>query len=165
MDYAAYQVAIDFNNPRAIQSTLADLTARVKGGVPITAAHGVSGVGEGNVWLADYAGRRNIFKVKGEKDSVSKVREVAGIEPERLASIEEFIAFAVTDNRFRQALTVEFGDPKQADVKKLGDVIKWMSQDVLKEESDTLEADGLAWKDVSGRIPAGTREQFFALPV
>ena len=40
-----------------------------------------------------------------------------------------------------------------------------MSQDVLKEESDTLEAGGLAWKDVSGRIAAKTRELFFALPV
>jgi len=117
------------------------------------------------VWRADYTGKRILFKVKGEKHSVSKVRDVAGVEPEKLASIEEFVAYAVTENRFRQALTVVFGDPKRADVKRLGEVIKWMSQDAVKEEADTLEASGLTWKEVNGRVAAKTREMFFALDV
>jgi RNA ligase len=164
-DYATYEVAIDFNNPQTVQATLAELTAQVEAECPIAKAHGVSGVGEGIVWRAEYTGKRILFKVKGEKHSVSKVRDVAGIEPEKLASVEEFTEYAVTENRFHQALTVVFGDPMQADVKKLGEVIKWMNQDVLKEETDTLEASGLTWKEVNGRMAARTREMFFALEV
>jgi hypothetical protein len=164
-DYPTYSIEIDFNCPQTAQATLADLTAQVEAECPIAKAHGVTGIGEGIVWRTDYTGKRILFKVKGEKHSVSKVRDVAGVEPEKLASIEEFVAYAVTDNRFKQALSVVFGDPKTADIKRLGEVIKWISQDVQKEESDTLEASGLVWKEVNGRVAAKTRELFFALEV
>jgi len=129
----------------------------------VAKAHGVTGIGEGIVWRTDHAGKRILFKVKGVKHSVSKVRDGAGTEPEKLASIEEFVAYAVTENRFQQAMAVVFGDPKCADVKRLGDVIRWMSQDELKEEADTLEASGLTWKEVNGRVAARTRELFLTL--
>ncbi len=164
-DYATYRIAIDFNTPQASQVELAALTAQVEAECPVAREHGVIGVGEGVVWVADYLGKRLMFKVKGEKHSVSKVREIAGVAPEKLASIEEFVAYAVTENRFLQAIGVVFGDPKKADVKRLGEVIKWMNQDVQKEESDTLATSGLEWKDVSGQVAARTRALFFALPV
>lgn len=164
-DYATYQMIIDFNAPQAAQAQLVALTEAVEAECPVAKAHGVSGVGEGIVWRADYGGKRVLFKVKGEKHSVSKVKEIASIAPEKLSSIEQFVTYAVTENRFRQALTVVFGDPKQADVKRLGDVIKWMNGDIQKEESDTLAANGLAWKDVSGQVAAKTRALFFALEV
>jgi len=164
-DYANYRIAIDFNKPQAVQAELAELTMQVETECPIAKAHGVSGVGEGIVWRADYAGKRVLFKVKGEKHSISKVKEIASVAPEKLNSIEQFVTYAVTDNRFQQALAVVFGDPKKADVKRLGDLIRWMSQDIQKEESDTLAANGLTWKEVSGPIAAQTRALFFALEV
>ena len=164
-DYATYAIAIDFNAPQAAQAQLAELTAQVEAECPIAKAHGVLGVGEGIVWTADFLGKRFRFKVKGEKHSVSKVREIAGIAPEKLASIEEFVAYALTENRFQQALSVVFGDPKRADIRRFGEVIKWINQDVLKEETDTLEASGLTWKEVNGPIAARTRALFFALEV
>lgn len=165
LDYDTFEMAIDFNEPQTVQAALAALTDRVETECPIARAHGVEGVGEGIVWSADWTGKRILFKVKGEKHAVSKTKEIAGIEPEKLASIEEFLAFAVTENRLQQALTIVFGHPKEADVKQLGEVIRWMSQDVLKEEADTMEASGLTWKEVAGRVAARTREMFFALEV
>ena len=164
-DYATYRIEIDFNAPQKSQAELAELTAKVEAECPIAKEHGVIGVGEGIVWMADYMGARLMFKVKGEKHSVSKVRELASVAPDKLASIEEFVQYAVTDNRFQQALRVVFGDPKRADVKRLGEVIQWMNRDIQKEESDTLEASGLQWKEVSGPVAARTRALFFALEV
>jgi hypothetical protein len=105
------------------------------------------------------------FKVKGEKHSSSKVKTLAAVDVEKLNSITEFIDYAVTDSRFNQALDITYPNNEPIDVKKMGDLIRWVVNDVIKEESDTLSKNGLEPKDVNKYLSAKVREMFFKLQV
>jgi hypothetical protein len=105
------------------------------------------------------------FKVKGEKHSSSKVKTLAAVDVDKLNSITEFIEYAVTDSRFKQALENTYPNNEPIDVKKMGDLIRWVVNDVIKEESDTLVKNGLEPKDVNKYISTKVREMFFKLEV
>lgn len=165
LDFPTFSVEINFNNPNAVLEQLVKLTEEVERECPVAKARGVEGIGEGIVWVSDFKGKRLMFKTKGEKHSVSKVKSVTSVEPEKLASMTEFVEYAVTPNRLKQALSEVFGESGEPDIKRLGDVIKWIQKDVMKEETDTLVASNLKWEDVAGRCAAKTRELFFAIEV
>jgi hypothetical protein len=146
--------------PQLIQNKLGEITEAVEKECPVAKAFGFSGVGEGVVWSVEYKGINYRFKVKGEKHSVSKVKTLAAVDTEKLNSIAEFVGYAVTENRFNQAIEKVFGDRTKMDIKQMGDLIKWMVNDILKEELDTMSANGLEPKDVNKYISAKTREMF-----
>jgi hypothetical protein len=158
--FETYSIDIDFNMPQLIQNKLGEITEAVEKECPVAKAFGFSGVGEGVVWSVEYKGINYRFKVKGEKHSVSKVKTLAAVDTEKLNSIAEFVGYAVTENRFNQAIEKVFGDRTKMDIKQMGDLIKWMVNDILKEELDTMSANGLEPKDVNKYISAKTREMF-----
>jgi hypothetical protein len=45
----------------------------------------------------------------------------------------------------------------------MGDLIRWVINDVIKEESDTLVKNGLEPKDVNKHVSNRVREMFFKL--
>lgn len=150
-------VMIDFQNPERVQNELVRLTEEAEAQCPAGKYFGVEGVGEGYVWTPSEAELSKDsglwFKVKGEKHSVSKVKTLAEVDPVRLENINEFIEYAVTENRLEQGLS-EVG----LDQKKIGEFIKWVSIDVNKEEGDVLEKNSLTMKDVGGKISTKARE-------
>lgn len=156
-----YAVKIDFERPEEIQNVLADITHKIEEKCPVGDYFGVEGIGEGVVWKpATFPLNSNTelwFKVKGEKHSVSKVKTLAQVNPEKLASVDKFIEYAVTTNRLNQGLTEVFPNGI-IDVKLTGDYIRWVNTDIHKEESDALEASGLTMKDVSRLIGAKARQ-------
>jgi len=115
------------------------------------------------VWTAEFKGVVHRFKVKGEKHSSSKVKTLAAVDTEKLNSITEFVEYAVTDSRFNQALENVFPNNEPVDTKKLGDVIRWVVNDIIKEETDTLASNGLEPKDVNKYISTVVRTKFFKL--
>ena len=159
--FETYEIDIDFNAPQLQQNVLAEITNNVEKECPVGKSFGVSGVGEGVVWIAEYGGINHRFKVKGEKHSVSKVKTLAAVDTEKINSAIEFTNYAVTENRFNQAIEKVFGSENKMDVKKLGDFIKWMVNDIQKEELDTMAANNLEPKDVNKYISNKTREMFF----
>jgi hypothetical protein len=58
-----------------------------------------------------------------------------------------------------------FPNGEPVDVKKMGELIKWVTEDIIKEESDTLISNGLEPKDVNKYLSTKVREMFFKLPV
>lgn len=64
-----------------------------------------------------------------------------------LRNINEFVEYAVTDNRLKQGI-----DEVGLDQKKVGAYIGWVNKDINKEEQDVLEANGLVMKDVGKKI-------------
>lgn len=154
-------ISIDFNVPGTYQNELVEITRLVELECPIGKSMGVSGIGEGVVWehITD-DGLRFSFKVKGDKHSSSKVKKLAEVDTEKMNSIDEFIAYAVTENRLKQGfLEVCSND---ADRKLLGKFIKWISTDVHKEEADTLVDSGLTMKDIGSPLSKRARNWFFA---
>jgi len=123
----------------------------------------ISMIGEGIVWTAEVKGVVHRFKVKGEKHSSSKVKTLAAVDVEKLNSIKEFVDYAVSESRFNQALENVFPNSEPIDVKKMGEVIRWVVNDVIKEEMDTLVENQLEPKEINKYISAKVREMFFKM--
>ena len=158
-DYPTWEMEIDFNNPALKQNDLAEITLAVEAECPVSKAFGFSGIGEGVVWKATVNGNRHVFKVKGEKHSVTKVKTLANVDVDKINSIVEFADYAVNDSRVDQAIENVFG-PEPIDIKKMGDVIRWVVNDVAKEESDTLAKNNLTDKDVNKYLSDRVRKIF-----
>ena len=164
-DFQTYEIEIDFNMPQLVQNKLSDLTIAVEEQCPVAKHFGLEGIGEGIVWSIEFNGVVHRFKVKGEKHSSSKVKTLAAVDVEKLNSINEFVQYVVTESRFNQGLENTFPNNEPIDIKKMGDLIRWVVNDVIKEESDTLVKNGLEPKDVNKYVSSKVREMFFKLGV
>jgi hypothetical protein len=158
-DFQTWSIDIDFNMPQLVQNQLGELTNRVEKECPVSKFFGLSGVGEGIVWSCEVGGVVHRFKVKGEKHSSSKVKTLAAVDIDKLNSIGDFIEHTVTENRFNQALENIFPD-SELDIRMLGNLIKWVINDIIKEESDTMFVNGLEPKDVNKFVSQKVKEMF-----
>jgi hypothetical protein len=154
--FPVYEITIDFNDPKASQNKLVEITNQVEKECPVGKYFGVSGIGEGVVWSSKTYGR---FKVKGDEHSSSKVTTLASVDTEKIASIDEFVKYAATENRFRQGIEQVFTIYGQKpDVKQTKKFITWVTNDIFKEESMTLTENNLIPEDVSKAIATAARE-------
>ena len=163
-DYQSETLDIDFNRPEISQNKLAELTLKVEESCPVAKAMGVSGIGEGIVWKCVTPGWESpefFFKVKGEKHSASKVKTLAAVDVELVASMREFADKTVTENRCRQGIDKLREAGKKLDRTSVGDFIRWVVGDVEKEESDTAAASGIDLKKASGELTKAARTWFF----
>lgn len=152
-DYPQWRIDIDFNDPEAILDELERLTLEVEAECPVAKALGLSGMGEGIVWM--YPGTeygRLWFKTKGLKHKGTKNARIVQIAPEVLASMDAFTEAVLTDSRLEQGFELLRAQHGAVHEEHIGLFLKWIGQDVLKEESDTLDASGLERKQVMGRI-------------
>lgn len=156
---------IDFNMPELSQNKLSELTIAVEEECPVGKAFGFSGVGEGIVWTCEYKGVVHRFKVKGEKHSVSKVKTLAAVDVEKINGIREFVDYAVTENRFNQGLEKTYLNGEPIAIEKIGQLMKWVIGDIIKEETDTMVANNIEPKEIAKYVSAKVKEMFNNLPV
>lgn len=156
-DFQTYKISIDFSVPELSIDKLRELTTDVERQCPVASAFGINGVGEGIVWSSHE--HRLRFKVKGEKHSVSKVKTLAAVDVEKLNTIQEFLDYAVTENRLLQA---QSEITPTLDIKKMGDFIRWVFNDIVKEESDVLAGNNLVDKDIGKYVSMRARTWFLA---
>ena len=163
-DYTTYSIDIDFNMPQLVQNDLSELTIAVEEECPVAKSFGFPNtIGEGIVFSAEFKDIVYRFKVKGERHSSSKVKTLASVDVEKLESIQKFVEYAVTENRFNQAIENVFPNQEPIDTKKLGDVIRWVVNDVIKEEMDTMVENKIEPKEVNKYISSKAREMFFKM--
>ena len=151
LNFEEYYMEIDFDRPHLFTNELARLTEQVENECPVAKSFGVeNGVGEGIVWTVyDHESRKNFqFKVKGEKHSSSNVKTLATVDIEKMRSVDDFVRYSVTENRLKQGIK-ELFDGEELLQSKTGDFVRWVMNDIIKEESDTMEGSGLTKKDVS----------------
>jgi len=122
---------------------------------------------EGVVWrpvdLIQWKESSFWFKVKGKEHSVTKTKQLASVDTEKMNSIKEFINDTVTENRLKQGVGVLMlakGLPR-LEKSHIGDLIRWAFDDIVKEESDTIKASGLAEKEIGSDVAKKTRDWFF----
>jgi hypothetical protein len=162
-DFQTFEIDIDFSKPEEAQNKLVEITNAVEAECPVGKAFGQTGVGEGVVYEGYYKGCRYIFKVKGTKHSSSRVKKLAEVDVEKIASIKEFASYVVTENRLNQAIEQVFTcNSIEPDKKYTGDFLKWIANDVAKEEMDTLIENGFEPNDVMPHIKEHARKWFFA---
>jgi hypothetical protein len=167
--FPTWTKTITFKQPElsVTQNELQVLTEAVEKECPVAAHFGVSGIGEGIVWTSRFLSPRNKqmhnvrFKVKGEKHSATKVKTLASADVAKMTGIVEFVEYAVTDNRLQQGYDELFTAPgKTATNKDIGTFVRWVSGDVLKEESDTMATNKLTPKDIGKQMSNKARLWF-----
>ncbi len=165
-DYACETITIDFNRPEIAQNKLSELTIKVEESCPVAKAMGVDGVGEGIVWKCVTEGWESpefYFKVKGEAHAKSKVTTLKPIDLEKHDKAMQVASQVTPEWRLAQMLdkSCDLMNGGKLDRSKLGNFIKLVSDDVTKEESDTIKNSGLDIKDVSGNVAKIARNYFF----
>lgn len=160
-DFGLFGISVNFNNPEEAQNTLIETTNQVEGECPAGKFFGVNGVGEGVVWTAKYRDEFYRFKVKGEKHSVSKVKTLASVDVEQVRNMEDFADQVITDSRLSQAVDWLVDNGKPLDQTSTGDFLRWIYNDVVKEEQDTIVANQLDPKKLGSVLSKKAREWWF----
>ncbi len=165
-DYKTFSVDIDFNMPQLTQNRIIEMTLEVEDECPVGKVFGFEGIGEGIVFSHMTAdGKVYRFKSKGEKHSkASKVTTLKPVDDAKLNNIVETVNKVTPDWRLEQALdkTFDLMNGGAIDVKKLGDFIRNVIQDILKEETDVIAEAGLEPKDINSKVSERCRLYFFA---
>lgn len=156
LQFPTYEVDIDFNNPELIQNKLIELTIAVEEQCPVGLHFGKEGIGEGIVFTCT-TDQDLKFKSKGEKHSTSKVKTLNTVDVEVMNSINEFATMAVSENRLNQGISYFKENNIEIIPQNTGVFLKWISTDIIKEESDTLVASGLDVKKVMGAVSTKAR--------
>jgi hypothetical protein len=162
--FDTYSATIDFRNPELVQNELVAITESVEAQCPVGKYFGVEGTGEGVVWKSvaePYTGGDFMFKVKGQKHSESRVKRLASMDLEKFNSILEFVDSVVTENRLQHGLDFLREQNLDVDLKATGAFLKWVVNDCLKEETDTMEASGLSKKEVCAAMSKKARTWYF----
>ncbi|CAF0950123.1 unnamed protein product [Adineta steineri] len=160
-DFPIYEIEIDFESPKLSQNKLIEITQEVERQCPVGKYFNQTGIGEGVVWTEWAQTHGSLtFKVKGEEHSVSKVKTLAPVDTEKLESIKEFIEYACTENRMRQGLDYLREQQLTIEMKNVGTFIKWLVNDIIKEEKDTMNASNIDEKDVSRAVPNKAKPWF-----
>lgn len=99
-----------------------------------------------------------LFKAKGLKHHVAKVKKPVQVDPEKVQGINEFVALFVTEARLEQGV-MEACDG-EFNIKKMGVFLKWFTNDVQKESKAELAAAHLTWKEVNKAVMNTAREWY-----
>ena len=155
-DFPTWEIDIDFSKPEEYQNRLVELTQAVEAECPVGKSFNVSGVGEGIVWwpveVPTFNTHGLAFKVKGEKHSETKVKTLAAVDVEKLASIKELVDSILTEHRLEKRLDALKEQGGELDIKNTGAFLKVVGTDVYKEEADTITASGFSDKEVMGAV-------------
>jgi len=125
-------------------------------------------VGEGIVWCHLENGERLVFKTKDERHSKSKVKVPKVVDVELEKTKKEFVEkYACTESRLNQMWTeivhsVHNGNEDLMEMKDMGQYLRLMHQDVIKENSEEMFQMGLEPKSVNATISKVAREFFVA---
>lgn len=165
-DYKKFYLKIDFNNPAEAQESIDAFTQGVEKRCPIAFEQfDIDGIGEGIVWQFDYAGYLHNFKSKGDSHVNAKQKK----NRERNVNYEakKEIAEKITPSwRLAQGLENIFGvgyGKSDIDRKRLGEYIKWVIDDVAKEDLDYIVESGFEFKQIMGFVSNIAKDYFFAL--
>ena len=161
-EFKTYEIDIDFNNPSLVQNKFIELINEVENECPVAKHFGVSGIGEGIVWLGEYRDTRLLFKTKGDKHAgKSKVKKVKQVDEGKLKLVNEVVDKVTPIWRLNQMFNEVTNNGKDISRKNIGPYIKMVIKDILDEDADIISDAGLEPKDINGRVSAIAKEYFF----
>lgn len=164
MNYETYEIDIDFNDPKTAADKMGELVTKVEKECPVGKSFGFNGIGEGIVWTCittDWEGSRFWFKTKGEEHKGTKTKEKVAVDVERVNSIKSLVETVVAEPRLLQGIDQMRQNNLSIERKNLGFFLKWIFNDVVKEESDTITKNNFTTKDISSAISEYARKWFF----
>lgn len=164
-DFKTYTLEVDFERPDLANNEFVKLIEEIENESPVGKQLGFSNnVGEGIVWEFEYEGKLYTFKTKGEKHSNSKVKTLKKVDNELEQNKIDFANYACNSNRLVQGWNEVFGTNNEINLpstKFIGDFLRWVQKDIIKEELDIMLESNLEHKQVSGLINTVARRWFF----
>tara|TARA_R110000772_G_scaffold17946_3_gene49996 strand:+ start:144388 stop:145422 length:1035 start_codon:yes stop_codon:yes gene_type:complete len=161
-EFETFEIDVDFNHPEVAQNKFVELIKYVEDECPVAKQLGVSGIGEGIVWIGEYKGGELRFKTKGEKHAgKSNVKTVKPVDEGRLAIVNGVVDEVTPIWRLNQMFNDATDGGRDINRKHLGGYIKDVIQDVIKEDIDLVIKAGLEMKDVNKGISKIARDYFF----
>jgi len=164
-DYKTYSIDIDFNVPQLSQNKIIEMTLEVENECPVAKAFGFTGIGEGIVFsYMTPDGKSYKFKSKGELHAgKSKVKTLKPVNDEKIRKTLDIVEKVTPTWRLAQMLekTCDFINGGTLDRAKLGDFIRLVINDIIKEDMDILLDAGLEPKDINRYVSDVARRYFF----
>lgn len=164
LDYPMYHISIDFNNPKAAAEKMGEMVEAVEKECPVGKAFGNSGVGEGIVWTCTnkgFEGSKFWFKTKGDEHKSSGTKEKVPVDIERVNSINALVDTFLTESRLNQGFDFLKEMNHELSRKSTGHYVKWVSDDIVKEELDTIMGNGFEVKEITKTASNKARKWFF----
>jgi hypothetical protein len=164
LDFHTYNITIDFNNPKESSEKLAEVCEEVEKECPVGKAFGKEGVGEGIVWVCTdehWTGSRYWFKVKGDKHQSSKTKKKVPVDIEKVETINEMVDNFLTESRLLQGIDYIRSQGLEISKKNTGIYLKWVYDDIIKEEHDTIVGNGFEPKEISSTISSKAKKWYF----
>ena len=167
LQYPVYDFEINFNNPKEAAERIASVVDQVEQECPVGRAFGNEGIGEGIVLTClneGYSGSKFWFKVKGEKHAKSGKKDgkvKVAVDIERVNTIKALVETIVPESRLVQGLDYLRQNDLELSKKSTGSYLKWLYEDTIKEELDTITGNGFEPKDVSTEIQKYAKDWFF----
>ena len=158
MNFPKVELTIDFNRPAEAQNRMIALVERLEKNSLVGQAFGVEeNVGEGYVFTLAFRGNIHRFKVKGEAHAKGsgRVKVLTPVDEELENRKIEFVnTIACREFRLEQMYNEVFDtlNGGEGDIKRTGEYLRAVVNDVMKEESDIMEAQELTPKMVNGMI-------------
>ncbi len=162
--YPTYSINIDFENLPEVEKIIENLVNSVEEECPVGKYFGISGIGEGIVWSAEFRGEYLTFKSKGLKHRNATKPKKQKKVGENAALIHQFAVYAIPEWRLEQMFNETFDvlNGGKGDIKGLGKFIKAVIKDVEKEEQTELEELGLELKETTRAITELAKKWFFS---
>ncbi len=165
LQFPYFYIDIDFNRPELSQNELVEKTLAIEEECPVGKFFGISGIGEGTVLEAfDSNGKRYCMKSKGLKHANgSKVKTMRVVDEDKINALLD-LADEVTpvwrlDQMLVQACDLMNGGFIER--KHMGEYMKLIMADVLKEETDKIVESGYEFKDLTKYISEIAKKYFF----
>ena len=166
MQFKTFYVDIDFNQPELSQNEIVKQTLEVEEECPVGKYFGISGCGEGIVYELVSNDLRYVFKSKGLKHaSGSKPKILNPVDDEKITKLREIAEQVTPVWRLSQMVeqTCQLNNGGTLERNKLGDFIRLVINDVLKEDLDILIDNGIEPKEINKYISEIARMYFFEL--
>lgn len=160
-DFKTFEIVIDFNNALLSQNEMVDMVAEVEAECPVAKVFEVSGIGEGIVFTIDYNDTIFRWKMKGEKHAgKSKVRTTSRVDDVKLQLVIDIVDKVTPEWRLEQMYQETFDtlNGGVGDIKGMGDFLRKVVNDVMKEEGELLTENNLIPKDINSAVSKVARE-------
>lgn len=165
-NFKTFSIEVDFNRPELSQNKIIEMTIEVENECPVSKQFGLeSTIGEGIVFShLNEDGSRLIFKSKGEKHSAkSKVKTLKPVDDEKINKCIQIAEQVTPSWRLSQMIAETFDTINGGvlDRSGLGNYIKAVMKDIVKEESDIIVEAGLEIKDIAKYVSTIAKDYFF----
>jgi hypothetical protein len=129
------------------------MTEEIERQCPVGAYFKRIGCGEGIVWTEwKQTNGCLTFKVKGRQYSIVNSKTLVPIHTLKLNSVQDFVEYACTVNRMQQAYDCVHAELASIETKDFSTFVRWLVEDIIKEEKDTMDVAHVDSKDLTRSI-------------